>query len=66
MQKHINSFQTTGLFLYPLRTLEMLFSDVLVDIERDQWHKMGYKRKKFYWKTVIFLFSTRFSAALVL
>ena len=48
MQKHINSFQTTGLFLYPLRTLEMLFSDDLVDIERDQWHKMGYKRKKFY------------------
>ena len=49
MQKHVNSFKTTGLFLYPLRTLEMLlFSDVLVDIERDQWHKMGYKRKKFY------------------
>ena len=38
----INTFHTTGLFQYPLKASEnQRFSDVLGDIERDQWHEMG-------------------------
>ena len=41
--KIINSFYATGLFLYFLRTSGtsgyLMFSG---DIEKDQWHEMGY------------------------
>ena len=45
--KNFNPFHTTNLFLYSLKTWENLwFSDIFGGIERDQWHEMGWYKKK--------------------